>query len=229
MCFTARQRREHSRRKSCRLYSNIISLVQEHRKLEQRQRQQRMSASMLQGVSFCDRERGASVNSSRPLMTSSERHHLTFLSRRAITKGEVLLAGFGLDLQSVGRNLASRWVPPALQQRLWFAHPARPKPNAAISNINSSCYPIAMPCRWNEQCFYRIATINRAPDRAVAPELTRITTHVSRPSHLMWTDWMDHLSRSVLSFRMDITMRMSFSGRAYAIVPALREWIRHTE
>jgi hypothetical protein len=46
----------------------------------------------------------------------------------------------------------------------------------------------------------------------------RIAAHVSRSSQLLWTDLMDHLSRSVLSFRLDIAMRMSSSGRVYAIV-----------
>ena len=36
-----------------------------------------------------------------------------------------------------------------------------------------------------------------------------------RSNELMWTDWMDHLSRSVLSFRIGIAMAMSFSGRAF--------------
>jgi hypothetical protein len=74
---------------------------------------------------------------------------------------------------------------------------------------------------------YNLAS--NAIDRPLAPELMRIAAHVSRSSQFLWADPMDHLSRSVLSFRLDIAMRMSSSGRVYAIVQGSRDWMRHTQ
>ena len=104
---------------------------------------------------------------------------------------------------------------------------ARPaNPHAPIPTSRGFHYPIPdadypMPSQANLPTCSSYPTMSNTydpdrTDRPDLPELLRSTAHVSLLFASPLPAAMDHLSRSVLSFRLDIAMHMSLPGRAYA-------------